>query len=133
MAIKKILCIDDSINLLRVLKKRFEFDIPQVKVITCSTGEEGIAAARTECPDVIILDIMMPKMDGDEVLNKLRNPKNLSDDECDTSNIPVMVLTAHGPEERSKYLAMGASDYMSSPFDTAELVSKVKDLLGLTA
>lgn len=133
MPSKKILCIDDSINLLQVLKKRFEFDIDDCYVLICDNGEKGISLARSEGPDLIVLDIMMPLMDGDEVLDRLKNPKNLAENEFDTRNIPILILTAHGPEERDKYLLKGASDYVSSPFDTAELVAKVKSLINANA
>ncbi len=126
---KKILCIDDSLNLLQVLKKRFEFELKDVSVLTADNGEDGLKKARQESPDLIFLDINMPKMNGDEVLADLQNPKNLLEGEFDTKDIPVIILTSHGPEERSRYLAAGAREYISSPFDTSSLVETVRGLL----
>ena len=129
MKMKKILCIDDSVNLLQVLKKRFEFEIPDVEVITTDNGEDGLMLARTENPVVIILDINMPEMNGEEVLQELKHPTNLGEGETSTKDIPIVVLTSREPEERSKFIRAGAVDYISSPFDTNELVAKIKTLI----
>ena len=126
---KKILCIDDSKNLLQILRKRFELDMPEVSVFSAQSGKEGVAIARKECPDVILLDITMPDMSGDEVLKQLKRPHDIDAATCSTKNIPVLILTAHGPEERDRYIEGGAADYISSPFDTGELVEKVKSYL----
>jgi len=127
MSKKKILCIDDSINLLQVLKRRFEFDIEDVEVFITDNGEEGLRIARTEKPALIILDISMPEMDGSQVLEALKH--STPEGESSTKDIPVIILTSHGPEERAKFIAAGALDYISSPFDTTELVDKVKKAL----
>jgi len=129
MSKKKILCIDDSINLLQVLKKRFELEVPDVTVFTADNGEDGIRIARAEGPDLIFLDINMPGMNGDEVLQELKHPTSLNEGDLDTTEVPVVILTSHGPEERSKYLAAGATDYIPSPFDTNALVEKVRGIL----
>ena len=129
MATKKILCIDDSINLLQVLKKRFGFDIPDAEVITTDNGEDGLMLARREKPDVIILDINMPEMSGEEVLAQLKHPTDLGEGESSTKDIPVVVLTSRGPEEWAKFIKAGAADYISSPFDMSELVAKVKIII----
>jgi len=126
---KKILCIDDSENLLQILKKRFEFELPDVEIFTAQSGEEGIKVARDECPDLILLDITMPDMNGDEVLQRLKHPHDIPPGQCPTVEIPILILTAHGPEERNRFLTAGATDYISSPFDTGELVEKIKNLL----
>lgn len=125
---KTILCIDDSINLLQVLKKRFEFELKDVRVITADNGEDGIKLARSEKPDLIFLDINMPGMSGDEVLSVLKK-RTYCAETFNTADIPIMILTSHGPEEKSKYLSLGATDYISSPFDTSVLVEKVRCLL----
>ena len=120
---KKILCSDDSVNLLRVLKKRFELEIVDTVVMTADTGEKGIRIAREELPSVILLDITMPDMSGDEVLRELKSSQNE-----DVRSIPVIILTSHGPEKRSEYLQAGAVDYISSPFDIDELLAKIKKI-----
>jgi CheY-like chemotaxis protein len=109
---KKILCVDDSVNLLQVLKKRFELELDGVEVITAENGKEGLELARSEAPDLIFLDINMPGMNGDEVLKELKHPSDLPPGALNTKDIPVIILTSHGPEERSKYIQAGAFDYM---------------------
>jgi two-component system, OmpR family, alkaline phosphatase synthesis response regulator PhoP len=123
---KKILCIDDSVNLLQILKKRFELEIPDLKVFSANSGASGLEIARSEMPDLIILDITMPTMDGYEVLNVLKRSK---EGRPATADIPVIILTSHEPSESSKYLSAGAAAYISSPFDTNELITRVKSLL----
>ncbi len=129
MAKKKILCIDDSVNLLQALKRRFEFDIPDVEVLITDNGEDGLNLARKERPALIILDVNMPEMSGEEVLRQLKHPHDLGKEELLTRDIPVIILTSYGPEMRSKFIEAGAVDYISSPFDTNELVTKVTDIL----
>jgi CheY-like chemotaxis protein len=122
---KKILCIDDSKNLLVTLKKRFELEIDDVVVLSAENGKEGLDLARREKPDLIILDVTMPVMNGDEVLERLKRSANLAENEFPTADIPVIILTSHGPEEKGKYLQAGAIDYITSPFDTIQLVNRV--------
>lgn len=126
---KKILCIDDSKNLLVTLKKRFELEIDDVVVLSAENGKEGLDLARREKPDLIILDVTMPVMNGDEVLERLKRSANLAENEFPTADIPVIILTSHGPEEKGKYLQAGAIDYITSPFDTIQLVNRVKSIL----
>lgn len=123
---KKILCIDDSVNLLQILKKRFELEIPDVKVLSANNGVTGLEIARTEMPDLIILDITMPTMDGYEVLQRLKKSQA---GQPSTAEIPVLILTSHEPSESSKYLAAGAAAYISSPFDTTNLITRVRSFL----
>ena len=118
---KKILLIDDSINLIQVIKKRFEFELAGVEVYTATNGKDGLEIAFQEKPDLILLDINMPDLNGDEVLTQLKSSE-------DTKNITVIILTARGPEKRNKYISLGATDYIPSPFDTSEIVQKVRDL-----
>ena len=122
---KKILVIDDSVHLLDVLRKRFAFTIQEANVVTATTGKEGIELARSEKPDLIILDITLPDIKGDEVLKQLKKDKN----HPETQHIPILILTSHGPEERSKYIALGAADYTPSPYDSADLITTVKKYL----
>ena len=126
---KKILCIDDSANLLQTLTKRFEIEIKDVKIYGAESGRSGLQIARTESPDLIILDINLPDLDGYEVLRQLKHPRDLKDNESPPHDIPVLILTSHGPEERSRFMQAGAIGYISSPFDTRDLIERVKAIL----
>jgi DNA-binding response OmpR family regulator len=83
-------------------------------------GEEGLAKARTEKPDLVLLDILLPKMDGLELLRKLRGDR-------ETARIPVAMLTAKGDEtDRIVGLELGADDYIPKPFSPREVVARIK-------
>jgi DNA-binding response OmpR family regulator len=125
MAGKKILLVDDSINLTQALKKRFEFELKDVSVFIARNGTDGLALAKAERPDLIILDVNMPDMNGDIVLKKLKS----ADEGSLTKHIPVIILTSNDPEEKPRFIAAGALDYITSPFSTDELVAKVKKIL----
>ncbi|HAM38201.1 MAG TPA: hypothetical protein DCP53_02210 [Elusimicrobia bacterium] len=117
----KILAVDDDITtlgLLEFLLKRHNYDI-----ITCSNGSEGIKAAQQLKPKVIILDVMMPGMDGIEVCKKLRA---LSE----TANIPILFLSALGQDiEVMRGLMAGSDGYIVKPFEPEDLLSQIKKLI----
>jgi DNA-binding response OmpR family regulator len=118
---KYVLIVDDAPNIvlsLEFLMKKEGYDVYSV-----SNGKEAMAAIGEKIPDLILLDVMMPKKDGYEVCQELRaNP--------DWQNIKIIMLTAKGRDvEREKGLALGADDYVTKPFATQELVKKVKSLL----
>jgi len=118
---KYILIVDDAPNIvlsLEFLMKKEGYDVHSV-----SNGEEAMEAIAEKVPDMILLDVMMPRKDGYEVCQELRaNP--------DWENIKIIMLTAKGRDvEREKGLALGADDYVIKPFATQELVNKVKTLL----
>jgi DNA-binding response OmpR family regulator len=118
---KYILIVDDAPNIvlsLEFLMKKEGYDVHSV-----SNGEEAMEAIAEKVPDMILLDVMMPRKDGYEVCQELRaNP--------DWKNIKIIMLTAKGRDvEREKGLALGADDYVIKPFATQELVNKVKTLL----
>lgn len=101
---KKILIIEDEFSLLSVLKMKFEQS--GYKVLTALDGGGGISIAENEMPDLILLDIIMPEMDGFEVLKKLK-------EETKTKEIPVVILTNSGREEEvGKGYDLGAVDYL---------------------
>ncbi|MBU1863284.1 MAG: response regulator [Candidatus Omnitrophica bacterium] len=125
MSKKKILFIDDSVNLLQALKARLGLEMEDVEVLMAYDGNEGIALARAQKPDLIFLDINMPNLNGDEVLKQLKS----SDASSTERAIPIIILTSYGPELRDRYIAAGATDYMTSPFDSGELIQRVKQLL----
>ncbi len=119
----RILIADDEPNIvvsLEFLMKREGFDV-QVAV----DGEAALQAVAQQVPDLILLDIMLPKKDGFEVCQQIRaNPQ------C--ASVKVVMLTAKGRDtEVSKGLALGADAYMTKPFSTKDLVAKVRELLGL--
>lgn len=118
---RNVLVVDDEPNI--VLSIKFLMNQKGYEVRTASNGEEALKALQEQTPDLILLDVMMPKPDGYEVCQTIRATKEWRD-------IPVIMLTAKGREvEREKGLAMGADDYITKPFATRELVDKVQAIL----
>ncbi len=119
----KILVADDikqNVKLLRVILTNSEYD-----VVEAYDGEEALKKAQVENPDLILLDIMMPKLTGYEVCQKLRADGM-------TKNIPVVMITAlHEMEDRIKGIEAGADDFISKPFNKAELLARIKSLLNM--
>lgn len=117
----KILIVDDEIDTLLPLTKSLEAE--DYLVIGASNGNEAIIKARTEIPDLILLDLMMPEMDGYEVCSQLRYDQL-------TKNIPVIILTAKDTvREKVKGLDIGADDYVTKPFNLNELKARIKSVL----
>ncbi|MCX9081810.1 MAG: response regulator transcription factor [Candidatus Methanoperedens sp.] len=117
----KILIVDDEIDTLLPLKRSLE--VEDYIVVGASNGKEALIKARTEIPDLILLDLMMPEMDGYEVCAKLKT------DEL-TKNIPVIILTAKDTvREKVKGLDIGADDYVTKPFHLNELKARIKSVL----
>ena len=118
---KKILVIDDEEDMQKLLKIRFEQD--NFTVITAGDGDIGAKTAEQEIPDLIILDIMMPKVDGYSCLKELRKlPK--------TKDIPVLMLSGKEEEKvRDLFAFQKISGYMEKPFELDNLVMKVKEIL----
>ncbi|MBN1688600.1 MAG: response regulator [Candidatus Omnitrophica bacterium] len=114
---KKILAIDDEEDLLSIIKTWLESNGFQVE--TAKNGEEGLHKARAINPDLIILDIMMPKMDGFEVLSDLRGHRQ-------TNTIPVVMLTSKGETENiMESERLLAQDFLIKPFEAHELLNMV--------
>jgi len=114
----KLLIIDDDQNLLHVLKLSLEQEGYQV--ICTSEGQEALYLVRTYMPDVVVLDIMMPSIDGWEVCRRLRT----------ISDVPIIFLSARGHEEDIvKGLDGGADDYLVKPFSLAELKARLEAVL----
>lgn len=119
---KRILVVDDEQSILTLL----EYNLQQAgyKVITAMDGEAGINQAITHSPDLIVLDLMLPKLDGIEVCKQLRQQKVL---------IPILMLTAKDDEfDKVLGLELGADDYMTKPFSPREVVARVKAILRRT-
>lgn len=112
---KKVLIVDDEKNIVDIIK--FNLKKEGYQVLTASDGEEGVAVAFAENPDLILLDIMMPKMDGYEACKKIREKKGT----------PIIMLTARAEEvDKVLGLEMGADDYVTKPFGIRELMARVK-------
>ncbi len=112
---KKILVVDDEKAIADIIK--FNLKKEGYEVITANDGEEGIVKAFTENPDLILLDIMMPKVDGYEVCKKVR----------EKFSTPIIMLTARAEEvDKVLGLELGADDYVTKPFGIRELMARVK-------
>lgn len=113
-----ILVIDDEIQIRRLLKRALEEE--GYKVIVAETGSEGVAQASTHRPDIVILDLGLPDMDGTGVLTQLRA----------WSSVPVLILSVREAEEVIVgALDGGADDYLTKPFRTGELLARIRALL----
>jgi DNA-binding response OmpR family regulator len=119
---KRVLVVDDEPNI--VMSLRFLMEREGFEVEVAPTGEAALKALDRGPADLVLLDVMMPALDGFEVCQRIRgNPA--------WSNTRIIMLTAKGREvERDKGLALGADDYVTKPFSTRELVARVKRMLG---
>jgi two-component system KDP operon response regulator KdpE len=116
-----ILVVDDEERMARFIRLNLEHD--GFRVVEAHRGLEAIHQLRDAMPDVVILDVMMPDLDGFEVLKMIR----------EISNVPVIMLTAKGEEDdRVRGLELGADDYVTKPFSPRELVSRVRAVLRRT-
>ncbi|MBN1547570.1 MAG: PAS domain S-box protein [Syntrophaceae bacterium] len=124
----KILAIDDMLDNLMLLKAVVEDKIPGVRILTALNGRKGIDLARAEDPDVILLDIVMPDMDGYEVCRILKEDESLK-------VIPIIFLTGLRTDTNSrvKALEMGAEGFLTKPFDEVELTAQIKTMTKLKA
>jgi two-component system alkaline phosphatase synthesis response regulator PhoP len=121
MAKETILVIEDEKNIAELVKYNLEQD--GYRVLAAHRGDTGLKAAREKKPDLVILDLMLPELDGLEICKTLRqNP--------DTTAIPIIMLTARTEEaDRVLGLELGADDYMTKPFSPRELLARVKAVL----
>ncbi|MFW5709355.1 MAG: response regulator transcription factor [Chloroflexota bacterium] len=115
---KRILVVDDEPRMIGFIRMNLELEGHQV--IEAHSGLEALDAIRTKLPDLVLLDVMMPELDGFETLRMLR----------EFSSIPVIMLTAKGEENDKVYgLELGADDYVTKPFGPRELSSRIKAVL----
>jgi len=118
---KKILIVEDEHDLIKLLKYNLEKE--GFKVNYTSDGSVALAELRREAPDLVILDLMLPGMDGLEVCRQLRRQDRFA-------SLPVLMLTARGEEaDRVVGLEIGADDYVTKPFSMRELIARVRALL----
>jgi two-component system KDP operon response regulator KdpE len=117
---RRILVVDDEERMVRFIRMNLEHD--GFQVMEAFNGKQAIDKMR-DTPDLVLLDVMMPDIDGFEVLETIR----------EVSNVPVIMLTARGEEDdRVRGLELGADDYITKPFSPRELVSRVKAVLRRT-
>ncbi len=114
----RILVVDDEKRMVRFIRLNLEYD--GFQVIPAYTGKEALDQVRNALPNLILLDVMLPDIDGFQILHKIR----------EFSSVPVIMLTAKGEEDdRVRGLEGGADDYVTKPFSPRELVSRVKAVL----
>lgn len=118
---KKILVVDDEVDLVKTL--RFSLETEGYTVLASYNGEDALNQARKENPDLVLLDIMLPKLDGYKVCRLLKFDERYK-------HIPILILTAK-TQEKDKIIGMetGADEYITKPFDMDELMEKIKAYL----
>jgi DNA-binding response OmpR family regulator len=123
---KKILIVDDEPHIRLLLEQTLEeLENEGVELISVENGEEGLEAIKTLNPDLVFLDVMMPKMNGFEVCNTVKNVLKMK-------NIYIIMLTAKGQEfDRARGEEVGADIYMTKPFNPDDVVEKAVEILGL--
>jgi two-component system alkaline phosphatase synthesis response regulator PhoP len=122
MAKGRILVVDDEIYIVHILD--FSLGMEGYEVITALDGEQALEKARAEKPDLIVLDIMMPKLDGYETCKILKA-------DAETKDIPVILLSAKGRNVDQKIgFEVGADDYITKPFSPRKLVERINAILG---
>jgi two-component system alkaline phosphatase synthesis response regulator PhoP len=118
----KILVVDDEIYIVHILD--FSLGMEGYQVSTALDGEQALEKARGERPDLIVLDIMMPKLDGYETCKALKSDPQ-------TKDIPVILLSAKGRNADQKLgFEVGADDYITKPFSPRKLVERINAILG---
>jgi len=120
----KILIVDDELDTLLPLKRALEMD--DFNVIDAQDGVEALEKVRSEIPDLVLLDLMLPKINGFEVCQRLKQEEA-------TSSIPIIMLTAKGEtSDKIEGIEIGADDYVTKPFNLDELKARIKAVLRRT-
>ncbi|MCC6605609.1 MAG: response regulator [Anaerolineae bacterium] len=118
----KILVVEDSPMIQEILVERLRFR--NYEVIVAQDGQEGVEMAQREQPDLILMDISLPVMDGWEATEHIRKIESIK-------NIPIIALTAHAlVEDRNRSLAIGCNDFETKPINFSQLILKINALLG---
>ncbi|UCF78498.1 MAG: response regulator [Candidatus Eiseniibacteriota bacterium] len=118
----KILVVDDEVYIVHILD--FSLGMEGYEVVTALDGEEALAKVKSENPDLIVLDIMMPKLDGYETCRILKS-------DPEVKHIPVILLSAKGRNvDQQMGFQVGADDYITKPFSPRKLVERIKLILG---
>lgn len=119
----KILVIEDNPQIIEAISLCFELRWPEVGVVSATNGNTGIEMVETESPDMVIIDLGLPNIDGFDVLREIRS----------FSDVPAIILSVRGSEmDKVRGLELGADDYMVKPFNHAELLARVKAVLRRT-
>ncbi len=124
---KKILIVDDEPHIRALLEQTLEdFEEEDVEIFTAKDGQEGLDIIDEEHPDLVFLDVMMPKLNGFDVCHAVKHERNMD-------GIYIIMLTAKGQEfDKKKGLESGADTYMTKPFDPDEIIQKAQEVLGIT-
>jgi len=121
----KILVVDDEIYIVHILD--FSLGMEGYEVVTALDGEQALHKVKSDKPDLVVLDIMMPKLDGYETCKILKT-------DPETKNIPVILLSAKGRNVDQKMgFQVGADDYITKPFSPRKLVERINMILGQTS
>jgi two-component system, OmpR family, alkaline phosphatase synthesis response regulator PhoP len=124
MAEEKILVVDDEENILELI--RFNLENSGYKILTANNGNDAIKLVKSEEPQLVLLDLMLPGMDGYEVCKEIRKDNAVS-------TTPIIMITAKGEElDKILGLELGADDYITKPFSVRELIARVKAVLRRT-
>ena len=116
----KVLLIDDSAEIVESVSLCFELRWPEVDFISADEGGRGIELVKAESPDIIVLDLGLPDIDGLDVLEQIRF----------FSDVPVIILSVRGGEvDMGRGMELGANDYIVKPFNPTDLLTRVKDVL----
>lgn len=119
---KKVLVVDDEVFIRRMIEVRLR--IAGITVIEAENGVDAVEKAISERPDLIIMDVMMPKMDGFQACEAIRSNTEIS-------GTPILILTARGQQiDLEKAMALGILEYITKPFSPKELAEKVVGILG---
>lgn len=124
MAGEKILVVDDEPHIVQLIT--FNLEKNGYKVISANNGVDGLKMAKSELPQLVLLDLMLPELDGYDVCREIRRDNNIS-------SMPVIMITAKSEElDKVLGLELGADDYITKPFSVRELVARVKAVLRRT-
>jgi two-component system alkaline phosphatase synthesis response regulator PhoP len=123
---QRVLIVDDEPHLRLLLQQSLEeLEDEGIDLLTAQDGEEALDKIKSEKPNLVFLDVMMPKMNGFDVCNQVKNVLKIED-------IYIIMLTAKGQEiDRQKAVNVGADIYLTKPFDPDEVLEKAKEVLGL--
>ena len=123
---KKLLIVDDEAHIRMLIEQTLEdLEDEGVELLFADNGEAALEIIQTEQPNLVFLDVMMPKMNGMEVCQKVKKELHLHD-------VYIILLTAKGQEvDRQKGLEMGADKYMTKPFDPDEMLSIAEEILNM--
>ena len=116
----KVLIVEDSTEIIDIVAQIIELRWPEASLVSTGLGERGVELAKKELPDIIILDLGLPDVNGFEVLRQIRR----------FSDVPVVILTVRGDEiDKIRGLELGADDYIVKPFSTGEFLARTKAVL----